>query len=76
LAAAKRGKQPAIAGCHCAIGDGIKGENIKKCLAMLHDHGFRGVLSMECDGDGGPMIEWSLKWLRGVLAELKIPLEG
>ncbi len=73
LAAAKRGKQPAIAVSHCAIGDGINAENIKRCLARLRDHGFRGVFSMECDGDGGPMIERSLKWLRGVLAELKIP---
>ena len=27
-------------------------------------------------GQGGPMIERSLKWLRGALAELKIPAEG
>jgi len=73
LAAATRGKQTGIAVSHCALGDGVNGENIKKCLAILRDRGFDGVLSMECEGQGGPMIERSLKWLRGALAELKIP---
>ena len=30
---------------------------------------------MECEGQGGPMIERSLKWLRGTLAELKMPAQ-
>jgi sugar phosphate isomerase/epimerase len=72
LAAATRGKQTGIAVSHCALGEGVNAENIKKCLALLRDQGYDGVLSMECEGQGGPMIERSLKWLRGVLAELKI----
>lgn len=75
LAAATRGKQTGIAVSHCALGEGANAENIKKCLALLRDHGYQGVLSMECEGQGGPMIERSLKWLRGALAELKIASE-
>ena len=58
------------------MGDGVNAENIKKCLALLRDHGYDGVLSMECEGQGGPMIERSLKWLRGVLAELNISVSA
>ncbi len=76
LAAATRGKQTGIAVSQCALGDGVNAGNIKKCLALLRDRRFDGVLSMECEGQGGPMIERSLKWLRGALAELKIPAEG
>ena len=49
--------------------DNINKDNIKKCLAMLRDRGFDGVLSMECEGAGGPMIEKSLRWLRATLKE-------
>jgi sugar phosphate isomerase/epimerase len=72
LSAATRGKQTGIAVSHCALGEGVNAENIKKCLALLRDHGYNGVLSMECEGQGGPMIERSLKWLRSTLAELGI----
>jgi hypothetical protein len=30
---------------------------------------------MECEGQGSPMIEKSLAWLRKALAELKIKME-
>ena len=75
LARATRGKQTGIAVSHCALGEGVNAANIKKCLAVLRDRGYDGVLSMECEGQGGPMIERSLKWLRDTLAELKIPME-
>jgi sugar phosphate isomerase/epimerase len=75
LAAASRGKQAGIAISHCALGDGVNAENIKKCFVLLRDHGYNGVLSMECEGQGGPMIERSLKWMRETLAELNIPVE-
>ena len=76
LAAATRGKQTGIPVSHCALGEGVNADNIKKCLALLRDQGYTGVLSMECEGQGGPMIERSLKWLRGVMVELKIVTEG
>jgi hypothetical protein len=30
---------------------------------------------MECEGQGGPLIEKSLEWLRSTLSELGIPEE-
>jgi sugar phosphate isomerase/epimerase len=72
-----RGKQTGIAaGEYCVLGEGVNAENIKKCFALLRDHGYQGVLSIECEGRGGPLIERSLAWLQGALAELKIPVEG
>jgi hypothetical protein len=41
----------------------------------LRGHGYKGTLSMECEGQGGPMIERSLAWLRKTLKELKIKEE-
>ena len=73
LAAAARGEQTGIAVSHCAIGDGVNSENIKKVLTILRDRGFDGVLSMECEGAGGPMIEKSLAWLRKTCKALNIP---
>ena len=72
LAAAVRGEQTGIAVSQCAIGDGVNADNIFQCIAKLRDRGFNGVLSMECEGQGGPMIERSLKWLRATLAQLEI----
>jgi sugar phosphate isomerase/epimerase len=72
LAAAVRGEQTGIAVSSCAIGDGVNAGNIKKVLTILRDNGYDGVLSMECEGAGGPMIEKSLAWLRRTLNELNI----
>ncbi len=68
LAATVRGDQTGIAVSQCAIGDGVNAENIKRILGLLRERGYDGVLSMECEGQGGPMIERSLAWLREVLA--------
>jgi sugar phosphate isomerase/epimerase len=76
LAAATRGQQTGIAVSHCSLGSGVNAENIKRCIALLRKRGYDGVLSIECEGQGGPMIEQSLAWLRGVLAELKVPVEA
>ncbi|MBK8978157.1 MAG: sugar phosphate isomerase/epimerase [Planctomycetes bacterium] len=76
LAAAARGEQTGIAVSQCAIGDGVNAANIRRILEILRDRPFDGVLSMECEGQGGPMIERSLAWLRGTLAELRIPVES
>ncbi|MBM4154698.1 MAG: sugar phosphate isomerase/epimerase [Lentisphaerae bacterium] len=73
LAKAVRGGMTGIAVSHCALGDGVNADNIKQCLAVLRDSGYTGVLSMECEGQGGPMIEQSLAWLRRTLKELGIP---
>ncbi|HBO43436.1 MAG TPA: hypothetical protein DD670_05800 [Planctomycetaceae bacterium] len=75
LAAAVRGNETGIAVSQCALGDGVNADNIRQCLAILRDRGYDGVLSMECEGAGGAMIEKSLDWLRRTLAELGIPEE-
>jgi len=75
LAAAARGEQTGIPVSHCALGEGVNADNIRKCLEVLRDHGYEGVLSMECEGQGGPMIEKSLGWLRETLGELQISIE-
>jgi sugar phosphate isomerase/epimerase len=72
LAAAVRGNETGIAVSHCALGDGVNAENIKRVLTILRDGGYDGVLSMECEGASGPMIERSLAWLRETLKELSI----
>jgi sugar phosphate isomerase/epimerase len=76
LAAALRGKDTGIAVSACPLGGGVNAGNIRRCLALLRDHGYTGVLSIECEGQGGPMIEQSLAWLRQTLKELGIPEEN
>ncbi len=75
LAKAVRGGMTGIAVSHCSLGEGVNADNIKQCLVVLRDAGYRGVLSMECEGASGPMIEKSLGWLRRTLQQLGIPVE-
>jgi sugar phosphate isomerase/epimerase len=70
LAAQSRGELTGIAVSHCAVGDGVNAENIRRCLRLLADAGYDGVLSLECEGQGGPMIERSLAWLREELRRI------
>ncbi len=58
-----------------ALGDGVNADNIRKCLKVLRNKGYNGVLSMECEGQAGPMIEKSLAWMRRTLTELNIAIE-
>jgi sugar phosphate isomerase/epimerase len=76
LARAVRGGQTGIAVSHCALGEGVNAENIRECLKLLNAHGYKGNLSIECEGMGGPMIEKSLAWLRLTLADLGIEYDG
>jgi len=72
LMKAVRGEWTGIAVSHCSLGKGVNADNIRKCLEILRDHGYEGVLSIECEGAGGPMIEESVNWLRQTLKELGI----
>jgi sugar phosphate isomerase/epimerase len=72
LAKAVRGGMTGIAVSHCALGEGVNADNIRQCLALLRDAGYSGTLSMECEGQSGPMIEKSLGWLRQTLKDLGI----
>ena len=69
LAASLRGELTGIAVSQCAIGEGVNGENIKKCFDVLVDINYDGVVSLECEGQGGPMIEKSLAFVREVVAD-------
>lgn len=71
LAASARGELTGIAVSQCAIGDGVNAPNIVRCLELLRGAGYDGVLSLECEGQGGPMLERSLDWLRAKIGELK-----
>lgn len=70
LAAAARGELTGIAVSQCAIGDGVNAGNIRQCVELLAAAGYDGVLSLECEGQGGPMIERSLSWVRELLVEV------
>ncbi|MFO1500996.1 MAG: sugar phosphate isomerase/epimerase [Verrucomicrobiota bacterium] len=76
LAKALRGGATGIAVSHCSLGEGVNANNIRRCLELLRDAGYAGVLSIECEGAGGPMIESSLAWLRRTLQDLGIPEES
>jgi len=75
LAASARGELTGIAVSHCAIGDGVNAGNIRQCVELLAASGYEGVLSLECEGQGGPMIERSLGWLRQLLQHVLSPIE-
>jgi inosose dehydratase len=72
LAEAARGQDTGIAISHAAIGDGVNKGAIVTCLEILRDAGFDGTLSLECEGQGGPLIEKSLAWVRATMQELGI----
>jgi sugar phosphate isomerase/epimerase len=69
LAAAMRGELTGIAVSQTAIGDGVNADNIRRCFDILVEIGYDGVVSIECEGQGGPMIEKSLGWVRELVAE-------
>jgi sugar phosphate isomerase/epimerase len=73
LADKLRGKDTGIARSHSAVGDGVNADNIRETLKVLHAAGYNGPLGIECEGQGGPLIEKSLHWLRNTMSELGIP---
>jgi sugar phosphate isomerase/epimerase len=69
LAASLRGELTGIAVSQCAIGEGVNKDNIRKCFDVLVDIGYDGVVSLECEGQGGPMIEKSLTFVRELVED-------
>jgi sugar phosphate isomerase/epimerase len=67
VAAARGREQTGIAVSQCALGDGVNAENIRACVERLVRADYNGVVSINCEGHGGPMIERSLAWLRGIV---------
>lgn len=76
LAAASRGELTGIAVSHTVIGEGVNVDNIKKCVDILVDIGYDGVVSIECEGQGGPMIEASLAWVRDLVDDANARMAG
>jgi sugar phosphate isomerase/epimerase len=73
LAAAARGEETGIGSSQVPIGGGVNAENIRRVLQYLHESEWDGVVSVECHGSDENM-EASLRFLRGVLAELGQPV--
>ena len=69
LAESLRGELTGIAVSNTAIGDGVNVDNIKKCFDILVEMKYDGVVSIECEGEGGPMIEKSLAFVRDLVDE-------
>ncbi len=69
LAASLRGELTGIAVSSVAIGDGVNVENIRKCFDILAEMNYAGVVSIECEGQGGPMIERSLAFVRELVKD-------
>jgi sugar phosphate isomerase/epimerase len=76
LAASLRGELTGIAVSHTAIGDGVNVDNIKKCFDILVDMKYDGVVSIECEGQGGPMIEKSLAFVRELVDDANKRMAG
>jgi sugar phosphate isomerase/epimerase len=41
--------------------------NIRECVKLLVEAGYDGVLSLECEGQGGPMLERSRQWVNELI---------
>ncbi|WP_374689337.1 sugar phosphate isomerase/epimerase family protein [Promineifilum sp.] len=76
LAAAMRGELTGIAVSQTAIGDGVNVDNIRRCFDILAAIGYDGIVSIECEGQGGPMIEKSLGWVRQLVDETNERIRG
>lgn len=63
LARAVRGEETGIATSVVAIGEGVNADNIARCIQMLKESNWDGVLSIECEAQPGT-VEKSLEWLR------------
>jgi sugar phosphate isomerase/epimerase len=70
LVTESHGELTGIANSQCAIGDGMNAANIRKCVEMLAGYGYRGVLVIECEAQGG-LIESSLVWMRQLIADIE-----
>jgi len=66
LAAAVRGESTGIAASPVAVGDGVNAGNIRECVALLKEHDFDGVCSLECTGD--ELTKKSVKWFGDLIA--------
>ena len=70
LATESHGELTGIGNSQCAIGDGVNAANVRTCVELLASRGYRGVLTIECEAQGG-LIESSLAWMRQLIAGIE-----
>jgi len=68
LAAAARGEDTGIGTSEVSIGEGVNGENIKKCLEYLNETDWDGVGTIECYGSD-EKIRASIEFLNSVISQ-------
>jgi len=68
-----RGKETGIGMSTSAIGEGVNAEGIRLCVGILKEAAFSGTISLECDAQGGPVMERSLDWFRALLDGMAYP---
>jgi sugar phosphate isomerase/epimerase len=67
LAETSRGEETGIATSEVPLGGGVNAANIQKCVQLLRNSGWNGVLSIECFG-ADANIRQSVAFLRELLA--------
>lgn len=67
LAAALRGEETGIGCSEVPIGGGVNAENIKRCIALLKETRWDGVVSIECYGADDNICR-SIEFLRPLIA--------
>jgi sugar phosphate isomerase/epimerase len=72
LALESRGDLTGIASSHCAVGEGVNAQNVRRCIERLTALGYDGVLTIECEAQGG-IIERSVTWMRQLIAQTMKP---
>lgn len=70
LVTESHGELTGIGNSQCAIGDGVNAANVRTCVEMLAGYGYRGVLAIECEAQGG-LIESSLAWMRQLISDIE-----
>jgi sugar phosphate isomerase/epimerase len=69
LAAAMRGEETGIGSSEVPVGGGVNADNIRACMAGLHQHRWDGVVSLECSGTD-ENTRRSVEWMRAVVKGL------
>jgi len=66
LAASARGEDTGIGSSVVPVGGGVNADNIRKCIAFLHQTQWSGSVSIECHGSD-ENTEASVAWMREVI---------
>ena len=70
LAAAARGEETGIGSSIVPVGGGVNADNIRKCLAYLHQTKWDGAVSIECHGSDDNTAA-SVKWMKQTLKAIQ-----